>query len=239
MSERERIEAAVSALERHRDLLGEHAATALDLLREKLAALTGEAARREFQRKQVTVLFADVSGFTRMAELMDAEDVGDTMNALWRRLDTAITARGGAIDKHIGDAVMAIFGAPVSHENDPHHAVRAALDMQEELRLFIEETAERNLPPLRMRIGINSGPVLLGPVGTTAEYTAMGDAVNLASRLEHAAPIGGVLISAVTHRLTRGSFEVAARDPITVKGEEEAGSDLPRPERETPRLERY
>ena len=126
-----------------------------------------------------------------MSETMDAEDVHDTMNALWTRLDGAVTDCGGLIDKHIGDAVMALFGAPVAQEDDPERAIRAGLAMQAELAAFREErqvdrSAEDSRRGLAMRIGINTGPVLLGEVGTTDEYTAMGDAVNLASRLEHA-----------------------------------------------------
>src|SRR3989304_695223 len=117
MSEQEQLEQAIAALEAQRAILGDAVvSTALAPLREKLAALSAPpppptpAARETQQRKQVTVLFADVSGFTAMSETMDPEEVSATMNALWVRLDTAITAQGGWIDKHIGDAVMALFG---------------------------------------------------------------------------------------------------------------------------------
>lgn len=176
-------------------------------LKEKLAALDGPDAE---QRKVVTILFADVSGFTAMSEKLDAEEVRDTMNALWAKLDTCITSRGGRIDKHIGDAVMALFGVPAAQEDDAERAVRAALAMQDALAAFSTE--------LKMRIGLNTGAVLLGSVGTTAEFTAMGDAVNLASRLEHAAPVGGVLISHELYGNVRGIFEVQAQEPLSVKG---------------------
>src|SRR5262245_48118356 len=218
MSEREQLEQAIAALESQRAILGDAVLNAaLAPMREKLAALQVQQAPAEQQRKQVTVLFADVSGFTAMSETMDPEEVGETMNALWARLDAAITTHGGTIDKHIGDAVMALFGAPTAHEDDPERAIRAALDMQAELQAF----AEAQQHPLRMRIGVNTGPVLLGAVGTTAEYTAMGDTVNLASRLEHAAPVDGILISHDTYRHVRGVFEAQALDPITVKGKTE------------------
>ncbi len=173
----------------------------------------------ERQRKQVTVLFADVSGFTAMSETMDAEDVGEVMNALWQKLDGAIVDHGGLIDKHIGDAVMALWGTSAGREDDPERAIQAALVMQAELQRFAQDQSIGT--PLRMRIGINTGPVLLGAVGTTGEFTAMGDTVNIASRLEHAAPIGGILISRATHQHVRSLFDVTEQKPITVKGKSE------------------
>lgn len=227
MSEREKLEQALTALEAQRPILGDVVVdTALAPLREKLAALIAAEVRptsapvpTSQQRKQVTVLFADVSGFTAMSEKMDAEEVSTTMNDLWTRLDGAILNQGGRIDKHIGDAVMALFGTPTAREDDPERAIRAALEMQAALSSFLLD--ENGQPRLRMRIGINTGPVLLGAVGTTGEYTAMGDAVNLASRLEHAAPIGGILISHDTYRHVRGVFDVISQDPISVKGKAE------------------
>ena len=183
-------------------------------LREKLAALTS---RPEQQRKLVTVLFADVSGFTAMSEKMDAEEVNEVMNALWERLDKAITDHNGYIDKHIGDAVMAIWGAKMAQENDPEQAFRAALAMQTELATF----RENHNVKLAMRIGINTGPVLLGEVGTTGEFTAIGDTVNVASRLEHVAPVGSILISHDTYRHVRGVFDAEPLDSVIVKGKAE------------------
>ncbi len=220
------LQQAIAMQEGLRAVLGDGVVDAtVGALREKLASLEAQAqapAPPSDQRKQVTVLFADVSGFTAMSEMMDAEEVLETMNALWARLDAAILEVGGKIDKHIGDAVMALFGTPVAHEDDPERAIRAALQMQIELGRFRPPPTvlapDRPAPTLRMRIGINTGPVLLGLVGTTTEYTAMGDAVNVASRLEHAAPIGGILISHDTYRHVTGIFDVDTLEPITVKG---------------------
>ena len=226
MSEREQLEQAISHLETQRAILGDAVVDpAIAALREKLVALEdvptlprrGGLAGVEEQRKQVTILFADISGFTAMSETMDAEEVRNTMNALWTRLDGTITSHGGMIDKHIGDAVMALFGAPTAREDDPERAIRAALAMQADMTAFREERKAE----LAVRIGINTGPVLLGEVGTTSEYTAMGDAVNLASRLEHAAPVGGILISHDTYRHVRGIFDVQPLDPIRIKGKAE------------------
>ncbi len=192
MTEIEQLERAIAALEAQRAVLGDDVVdAALAPMCEKLAALKTHPAPTEPQRKQATVLFADVAGFTAMSETMDAEDMTEMMNAIWQRLDAVIASHGGRIDKHIGDAVMAVWGANQALEIDPEQAIRAALGMQAELRLF----QETNGAPLAMRIGINTGPVFLSEVGTTLEFTAMGDTVNLASRLEHAAPVSGILIS--------------------------------------------
>jgi class 3 adenylate cyclase len=216
MSEYEQIEQAIAVLEAQRAILGDVVVeTALAPLREKLVAL--DARVPEQQRKQVTVLFADVSGFTAMSEAMDAEDVTEMMNALWERLDETIIEYGGFIDKHIGDAVMTMWGAVTAHEDDPEQAIRAALAMQVELAAFRKE---RRID-LAMRIGVNTGAVLLGEVGTTGEYTAMGDTVNVASRLEHAAPLGSVLVSHGTYRHVRGVFDVQVLEPIGVRGKTE------------------
>ena len=204
LDQHELLERAIAALESRRSLLGEEVVDiALASMREKLAGLDTEtrASHEPQQRKLVTVLFADVSGFTAMAETMDHEIVGSVINSLWSRVDKAIHDHGGRIDKHIGDAVMALFGTPTAHEDDPERAIRSALQIQSEIQEWKRELAESSsshqskIQDIQLRIGINTGPALLGTVGTIGEYTAIGDTVNLASRLEHAAPVGGILIS--------------------------------------------
>lgn len=225
MNEIDELKQAIAALEAQRAVLGNDVVeVALTPLREKLENL--QAAKHpslERQRKQISVLFADVSGFTAMSETMDPEEVSELMNGLWERLDQVILDHEGIIDKHIGDELMALFGTPVAREDDPERAIRAALRMQNALGEFVENwQAEKHVElSLKMRIGINTGLALLGTVGTTTEYTAIGDTVNLASRLESAAPIGGVLISHDTYQHVRGVFEVDVLDPITVKGKSE------------------
>ncbi len=226
--EKEHLEQAISALEAQRATLGDDVVNAaLAPLRQKLLALQAQHTPSSSpQRKQVTVLFADVSGFTAMSESMDPEMVSQTMNALWQRLDTVITRHGGTIDKHIGDAVMALFGAPVAREDAPEQAIRAALKMQVELANFaasehITGVHKNVLEGIQMRIGINTGLVMLDVVGTTTEYTAIGDAVNVASRLEHAAPVGGILVSHDTYKHVRGLFDVAPLEPLAIKGKGE------------------
>ncbi|MBX3084312.1 MAG: tetratricopeptide repeat protein [Anaerolineae bacterium] len=218
-TEIEQLEQGITTLEAQRASLGDALIdTLLAPLREKLAALkAAEAAPASPARKQMTILFADISGFTAMSETMDAEDVSDTMNALWTRLDDAITSHKGSIDKHIGDAVMALWGVDEAREDDAENAVRAALAMQAVIMAF---SAERGRP-LQLRIGINTGMVLYSAIGTVGEWTAMGDTVNVASRMEHAAPIGGILIAHNTYIQVRGSFDVQAQPPLMVKGKSE------------------
>jgi class 3 adenylate cyclase/tetratricopeptide (TPR) repeat protein len=216
-TEKEQLQQAINHLESQRSLLGDAVVeAALSPLREKLRSLAEPQSATE-QRKQVTVLFADVSGFTALSESLDPEMVRDTMNALWHRLDAVITAHGGTIDKHIGDAVMGLWGVSAVREDDPEQAIRAGLEMQAELARLSENMKAK----LGMRIGINTGPALLGAVGTTREFTAMGDTINTASRLQNQAPVGGVLISHDTYRLVRGIFDVQPNQAMAIKGKKD------------------
>jgi class 3 adenylate cyclase/Tfp pilus assembly protein PilF len=230
MTQRGEIEQAIAHLEGQRGALGEAVVkTAVAALREKLSALEATEAPAS-QRKQITVLFADVSGFTALAEKLDAEDVTALMNALWGQLDAVITAHGGLIDKHMGDAVMALWGAEQAREDDPERAIQAGLAIQQALQGWRPGGAAEGseLPGaagaganLALRIGINTGPALLGSIASTQEFTAMGDTVNLAARLQTLAPVGGVLISHDTYRHVRGLFEVQGLPPVEVKGKHE------------------
>ena len=228
--ERDELEQAIASLEEKRSMLGDGVVdVALASIREKLAGLDADAraAHEPQQRKLVTVLFADVSGFTAMAETMDHELVSSVINSLWSRVDKAIHDHGGRIDKHIGDAVMAIFGTPTAREDDPERAIRTALQIQAEIKTWKKEFEnpgsqyQAKAQNIHLRIGINTGPALLGTVGTIGEYTAIGDTVNLANRVESAAPLDGILISYNTYQHVRGIFEVSALEPITVKGKSE------------------
>ncbi len=225
LSEIEKLEQAAAALEAQRLSLGaEVVDAALSPLRERLALLRAAqkppvVAPEAQQRRMVSILFADVSGYTAMSENLDAEDVRDTMNALWERLDAVILAQGGKIDKHMGDGVMALWGADEAREDDPERAISAALAMQSALADFHPSVALAQT--LKMRIGINTGPVLLGSIGTRGEMTALGDSVNVAARLEQVCPAGQVLISHDTYRHVRGVFKVEAQPPQMVKGKSE------------------
>jgi class 3 adenylate cyclase/tetratricopeptide (TPR) repeat protein len=171
------------------------------------------------ERRKATVLFADLFGYTAIAERMDPEAVKSIVDRALRRLGQEVVRYGGSVDKYIGDNVMAVFGAPVSHEDDPERAVRAGLAMQaamEEINKDIPGAAEVSFG---LRVGINSGEVLAGQVGDG--YTVMGDAVNVAARLQAAARPGSVTVGEITHRLTRGAIEYEELEPLTLKGKSE------------------
>ena len=138
------------------------------------------------ERRVVTVLFADLVGFTTLAEHLDPEELRTLMTETLSELTEEVERREGWVEKFIGDAIVAVFGAPVAHEDDPARAVETALAMLDAVRRRSETTPS----PLQLRIGINTGPALLGTVGTVGEYTAIGDTVNLAQRLEAIAAAG-------------------------------------------------
>lgn len=228
MNELEQLEQAIVALEAQRATLGDAVVEAmLAPAREKLAELRTEAASRTLseQRKLMTILFADVSGFTAITETIDAEEMQDILRQLWARLDAAVLRFGGTIDKHIGDAIMAVWGINQLHEDDPVQAVRAGVALQKELedwRLEIGDSPIANLQsPISMRVGINTGLASISFIASTGERNVIGDTVNLASRLEHAAPVNGVLISQATYDWIRGLFEVEPQPPLQVKGKVE------------------
>ncbi|HEX5177102.1 MAG TPA: adenylate/guanylate cyclase domain-containing protein, partial [Chthoniobacteraceae bacterium] len=174
------------------------------------------------QRREVAVLFADVSGFTAMSEKLDAEDVHELMNRCFAGIGAAIQEEGGYIDKYIGDNVMALFGAPVAHEDDPARACRAALGIQNFIAEFSAQCERESGLRLQMRIGVTFGLVLAGGVGSDVkmDYTVMGDTVNLASRLEGAAAPGTVLVSEEIHRHTQHDFDFGPAQELKVKGKE-------------------
>jgi class 3 adenylate cyclase/tetratricopeptide (TPR) repeat protein len=211
------LDTAIAAQETLRGTLDDAVLeTILATLRAQKAALEQQIVSRQ-QRKMVTVLFADVSGYTAMSENMDPEEITLLMNRIWERLDRAILENGGQIDKHLGDGVMALWGADEAREDNPEQAVLAGLSIQKALSEF----CAGNSLSLSMRVGINTGLAIVGEVGSQAERTVMGDAVNVASRLEKAAPPGGVLISHDTFRHVRGVFDVEVRPPLEVKGKSE------------------
>lgn len=164
------------------------------------------------ERRQVTVLFADLSGFTKLSQELDAEDTHALLNRFFAAADAAITEYGGHIDKHIGDNVMAVFGAPTAHSNDPERAVRAALD--------IHAAAARLDPPLGVHIGLAAGTVVASGTGSDAhqEYTVTGETVNLAARLQDAAQRGETLIADEVYREVSGLFRCESAAGMTLKG---------------------
>ena len=172
------------------------------------------ATRPREERKVVTVLFADLVGFTAQAERLDPEDVRSVLAPYYARLRTELERFGGTVEKFIGDAVMALFGAPVAHEDDPERAVRAALAIRDWAR------EESNI---QVRIGVNTGEALisLGARPTAGEGMAAGDVVNTAARMQAAAPTNGVLVGETTYRATANEIDYVDAEPISAKGKTE------------------
>ncbi|MDA1101047.1 MAG: AAA family ATPase [Proteobacteria bacterium] len=170
------------------------------------------AAVREGERRQVAVLFADISGFTRLTAERDAEDIHQLLNRFFAAVDGAVQSFGGTIDKHIGDAVMAVFGAPVAHTDDPERAVRAAL--------AVHEAAARLDPPIRVHAGVAAGQVVASSTGSAAhrEYTVTGDTVNLASRLTDLATVGQTLIPDAVHDILGAGLDAENLGAQTLPG---------------------
>ncbi len=178
------------------------------------------AAHLAGERKMVTCLFADVVGSTSLAEKMDAEDWTAIMNRAFDLISPSIYRYEGTIARLLGDALLAFFGAPVAHEDDPARAVRASLDLLAAVREYAAEVRQKNGIEFAMRIGLNTGPVVVGEVGSDLkyEYTAMGDAINLAARMQSAAKPMMTLIAENTFRFVSPLFDCNDLGQIEVKG---------------------
>ena len=174
----------------------------------------------EEQRKIVTVVFTDITGSTAMGERLDPETLRGVMGRYFDAMQAVIECHGGTVEKFIGDAVMAVFGVPVMHEDDSLRAVRAAIEMREALTALNERLqAEQGLSILA-RTGVNTGEVVAGDVAARERFVT-GDTVNVAARLEQAAAPGEILLGVSTHTLTRDAVEVEAVEPLTLKGKSE------------------
>lgn len=223
MTEREQLEQAIAAQEALRGTLGDEGVDAVvAVLREKLASLSLQAATE--QRKLVTILFADTVASTAMSQNLDPEDVLDIMDGALKAYTEVVNLMGGTVARLMGDGLLAFFGAPVGREDDAIRAVRCGLGITRAAQQYAREVEERwGVSGFNVRVGLNTGLVALAEVGSAAgsEYTAMGDAINLASRLESNAPVGSVLISHDTYIHVRGVFEIRKLDPIRVKGKDE------------------
>jgi class 3 adenylate cyclase/tetratricopeptide (TPR) repeat protein len=176
----------------------------------------------EGERKAVTVLFADVAGFTHLAGQVSPEDLHLVMDGCFERLSAAVHRYEGTINQFTGDGIMALFGAPIAHEDHAERAIHAALAIQAAMGVYGATLARERGIEFRMRIGLNSGTVVVGKIGDNLrmDYTAQGDTVNLAARLEQACQPGAVLVSEATRRLAAGAFTFRALPPLSVKGKE-------------------
>lgn len=183
---------------------------------------TGETPAEETteQRRVVTILFADLTSSTALAEEMDPEDARAILAGFFGTMAREIHRHGGTVEKYIGDAVMAVFGLPVAHEDDPVRAVRAALDMQTALRQFNDDrrALDPAAPELQMRIGINTGDVAAaGSASEGSDFLVTGDAVNVAARLQQLATPGSILVGSRTWRATQGAVQYRDLPPAIVR----------------------
>ena len=174
----------------------------------------------EGERRQVTVLFADIAGFTNLAEGRDPEEVHQIVDRCFEAITAEVHRFEGTINQYTGDGVMALFGAPIAHEDSARRAAHAALGIQRAMRDLSREIEANQGPPIRMRIGLNTGPVVVGRIGDDLrmDYTAVGDTTNVAARMQQAARPSSVLASESTVRAIDGFFETLDLGELAVKG---------------------
>jgi len=174
----------------------------------------------EGERRQVTVLFADVAGFTALAERLDPEDVHRIINRCFELITAEVHRFEGTINQYTGDGVMALFGAPIAHEDSPRRAAHAALGIQGAVRDYGKQLQAERGVTVQMRIGLNTGLVVVGSIGDDLrmDYTAVGDTTNLAARMQTAARPGSVLVTEATHNAIQGYFETLDLGELPVKG---------------------
>jgi adenylate cyclase len=183
------------------------------------AGAVGEAMTLQVREVTGSILFSDLVGFTTLTEDMPPSEVARMLNTYFTRMTDVIFAHEGTLDKFMGDAIMAIFGAPILSEDHARRAVLCALEMRHALKELNEENADS--PPLRFRIGINTGPVVAGDIGSPRrmEYTVLGTTVNVASRLEsEVAEPGQIIVGEETYQAIRDSFECEKVGKVKVKG---------------------
>lgn len=202
-------------------------------LRERIPPALAERAARaeqlavaEGERRPVTILFADLSGFTALSERLDPEDLSAIIDRCLGAMADVIYRYEGTVDKYIGDCVMALFGAPIAHEDDPERALRAALDLRDTIAEINGElfgAGASDVPTLSLHIGVNTGIVVAGGIGSERrrDYTVLGDAVNVASRLASAAQGEEVVVGDATRRLAQHAFELESMGLVELKGKAE------------------
>lgn len=230
LEDAEQVRKTIATLETQRVLLGDDAVdAALSAVRKRLAELEGRdggtapsgsssrpSPSLSGERKLVTIVFADITGYTALADVMDPESVRDLVNACFGTLVPIVEKYGGTVDKFIGDEIMALFGAPITHESDHEWALRAALEMRARLNEFNRE----HHTDLGLHIGVNTGWVVAGAIGSEGrqQYSVMGDAVNLASRLSDAAQRDEIFVGEETHALTSQMFNFEPAETMAIKG---------------------
>src|SRR5450755_2351498 len=177
------------------------------------------------ERRVVTVMFADITGSTPLADRLDPEDMRAILTGYFNLMTEQIRKHGGTVEKYIGDAVMAVFGSPIAHEDDPDRAIRAALDMHAALNEFNEQrqAVDPEANRLQMRIGINTGEVAIPDSNSyqRQDFLITGDAVNVAARLQQAATPDTILVGERTYLATREVFDFRPIAPLRLKGKPE------------------
>ncbi|MGD8890952.1 MAG: adenylate/guanylate cyclase domain-containing protein, partial [Desulfobacterales bacterium] len=176
--------------------------------------------RIEGERKQVTVMFCDMEGFTSLSEKLGPEEAYTVMDQVYEILIHKVHDYEGTVNEFTGDGIMALFGAPIALEDAPQRAIRSAYAIHREMTKFSDKIKQekQNIPPIKMRIGIHAGPVVVGSLGNDlrVEFKAVGDTVNLASRIEKLAVPGATYVSEETFKLTEGLFRYEALGEFTV-----------------------
>lgn len=215
---------------------------ARNVLRSRIEAVlnTSQVEDQQPESRRVTILLSDIRGFTAIAETYSAMTVVELLNRYFAKMSEVIVSYGGTIDKLMGDSIMVLFGAPTSESeaDDVQRAIACAVEMQQAMSAFNEQNLALNLPELYMGIGINSGEVVAGPVGSELhrEYTVIGDEVNLTSRIEAQSLRGQILISENTFKWAKSFVLVGEPNRVTVKGKKQPvclyellGTTKPRP----------
>ncbi|MGD8517400.1 MAG: adenylate/guanylate cyclase domain-containing protein, partial [Anaerolineae bacterium] len=215
----ETLRQAVAALEAQRATLGDVVVdTAIAPLREKLALLEQQREPRAQERRLVTIMFVDIVRSTEISQGLEPEETLELMQGALARLAGPITAHGGHVTRYMGDGLMAVFGLETTREKDAVEAVRAGLELLQAIAAYNQTLRSgHSLAGLDVRVGINTGVVALGGF-SEKEHTLSGLPVNLAARLEQAAPPGGILISDSTLQQVHFAFDVDAQAPIRAKG---------------------
>jgi adenylate cyclase len=174
------------------------------------------------ENQTATIMFSDIRGFTRMAEKMEPQQIVELLNEYFTEMTDLIFENGGTLDKYLGDGIMAVFGAPIARPGDTLRAVKTAIEMQRALVRLNHNWEARGQPALRAGVGVNTGPVTAGNIGSTKrmDYTVIGDAVNLASRLCANAAGGQILVSESTYAEVKNTLPAKKLEPIRVKGKE-------------------
>jgi adenylate cyclase len=172
------------------------------------------------ENQTATIMFTDIRGFTRMAEKMEPQQIVELLNEYFTEMTDLIFENGGTLDKYLGDGIMAVFGAPITKPDDPARSVKTAIEMQRAMARLNRDWEARGQPALRAGIGVNTGAVTAGNIGSTKrmDYTVIGDSVNLASRLCANAAGGQILVSESTFAQLGGSRPAKKLEPIRVKG---------------------